>query len=110
MSAATERAKGDHAHRADVFNRDEKRVDWHDTTLWIVRQKRDKVARQIPDWELLRETASQIKHHTLSRLHEYLLQFEAAAQANGATVHWACLLYTSPSPRDGLLSRMPSSA
>eukprot|EP01016_Furgasonia_blochmanni_P015457 TRINITY_DN18440_c0_g1_i1.p3 TRINITY_DN18440_c0_g1~~TRINITY_DN18440_c0_g1_i1.p3 ORF type:complete len:121 (-),score=44.90 TRINITY_DN18440_c0_g1_i1:7-327(-) len=24
--------------------------------------------------------------------------------------HKACLLYTSPSPRDGLLSRMPSSA
>ena len=23
---------------------------------------------------------------------------------------WPCLLYTSPSPRDGLLSRMPSSA
>ena len=28
---------------------------------------------------------------------------------NGATLV-ACLLYTSPSPRDGLLSRMPSSA
>ena len=26
------------------------------------------------------------------------------------SVAWACLLYTSPSPRDGLLSRMPSSA
>ena len=25
-------------------------------------------------------------------------------------VAWFCLLYTSPSPRDGLLSRMPSSA
>ena len=25
-------------------------------------------------------------------------------------VTWPCLLYTSPSPRDGLLSRMPSSA
>ena len=25
-------------------------------------------------------------------------------------VAWICLLYTSPSPRDGLLSRMPSSA
>ena len=25
-------------------------------------------------------------------------------------IHTACLLYTSPSPRDGLLSRMPSSA
>ena len=24
--------------------------------------------------------------------------------------HWACLLYTSPSPRDATLSRMPSSA
>ena len=27
-----------------------------------------------------------------------------------ATGYTACLLYTSPSPRDGLLSRMPSSA
>ena len=25
-------------------------------------------------------------------------------------MHYICLLYTSPSPRDGLLSRMPSSA
>ena len=28
----------------------------------------------------------------------------------GANVRSTCLLYTSPSPRDGLLSRMPSSA
>ena len=28
----------------------------------------------------------------------------------GSTGHQGCLLYTSPSPRDGLLSRMPSSA
>ena len=27
-----------------------------------------------------------------------------------AATHYGCLLYTSPSPRDGLLSRMPSSA
>ena len=27
-----------------------------------------------------------------------------------ALLFWSCLLYTSPSPRDGLLSRMPSSA
>ena len=25
-------------------------------------------------------------------------------------LYWFCLLFTSPSPRDGLLSRMPSSA
>ena len=31
-------------------------------------------------------------------------KIEATDQPNG------CLLYTSPSPRDGLLSRMPSSA
>ena len=30
-------------------------------------------------------------------------------KANGGTTS-SCLLYTSPSPRDGLLSRMPSSA
>ena len=29
---------------------------------------------------------------------------------NGWGYPWTCLLYTSPSPRDGLLSRMPSSA
>ena len=29
---------------------------------------------------------------------------------NGAGKSTLCLLYTSPSPRDGLLSRMPSSA
>ena len=31
-------------------------------------------------------------------------------RAGGDNVVAACLLYTSPSPRDGLLSRMPSSA
>eukprot|EP01016_Furgasonia_blochmanni_P011819 TRINITY_DN1550_c0_g3_i1.p2 TRINITY_DN1550_c0_g3~~TRINITY_DN1550_c0_g3_i1.p2 ORF type:complete len:224 (-),score=44.90 TRINITY_DN1550_c0_g3_i1:62-733(-) len=29
---------------------------------------------------------------------------------NTTALLWTCLLYTSPSPRDGLLSRMPSSA
>ena len=33
-----------------------------------------------------------------------------AARALQAASGTACLLYTSPSPRDGLLSRMPSSA
>ena len=30
--------------------------------------------------------------------------------ADGDSLAYSCLLYTSPSPRDGLLSRMPSSA
>ena len=34
----------------------------------------------------------------------------AGIHSGDATVVYPCLLYTSPSPRDGLLSRMPSSA
>jgi len=79
----------DHAELADVFNRDENRVDWHDETLWWIRQKRDKAVNTIPGWELLRETASQIKHNVLSNLHDYLQQFEANAIANGVKIHWA---------------------
>ena len=40
--------------------------------------------------------------------HVYVVGGDAVAAYSGAG--WACLLYTSPSPRDGLLSRMPSSA
>ena len=35
---------------------------------------------------------------------------EVGAEENMKLDHRLCLLYTSPSPRDGLLSRMPSSA
>lgn len=79
----------DHATLAENFNADEPRVNWHDETLWFIRQKRDKSAHAIPDWELLRETASQIKFNVLSNLSEYLVQFEANAKANGVIVHWA---------------------
>ena len=35
---------------------------------------------------------------------------DIVARRINVDVHRGCLLYTSPSPRDGLLSRMPSSA
>jgi L-lactate dehydrogenase complex protein LldF len=82
-------ATKDHATLSEIFIKDEERVDWHDKTLWYIRQKRDRVAKQIPEWESLREAASQIKANMLSNLHDYLLQFEANAQKNGITVHWA---------------------
>ncbi|MDE3247303.1 MAG: lactate utilization protein [Bacteroidota bacterium] len=78
-----------HASLSEQFNADEARVNWHDETLWWVRQKRDKAAWTLPEWEELRETASRIKHNTLSNLHQYLLSFEEKALANGCTVHWA---------------------
>ena len=37
-------------------------------------------------------------------------EFARAVIPHGTTSMFTCLLYTSPSPRDGLLSRMPSSA
>src|SRR6187401_1748388 len=79
----------DHATLSEVFNKDEARVNWHDETLWWIRQKRDKAAQTLPEWEQLRETASQIKFNVLSNLSEYLIQFEAQAKENGAIIHWA---------------------
>jgi L-lactate dehydrogenase complex protein LldF len=78
-----------HSDAATIFNEDEKRVDWHDETLWFVREKRDKAAHQIPEWELLRETASQIKNNVLSNIHQYLQEFETNALKNGIIIHWA---------------------
>ncbi|HWW42711.1 lactate utilization protein B [Pedobacter sp.] len=79
----------DHAQAAAQFIKDEERTDWHDETLWFVRQKRDLAAHGIPEWEQLREWASQIKDHTLSNLSHYLESFEQKAIANGIRVHWA---------------------
>ena len=49
------------------------------------------------------------------RINETLKKMDDAANwkeyaLNRVTLEAICLLYTSPSPRDGLLSRMPSSA
>ena len=79
----------DHPAAAARFNADVARTDWHDASLWFVREKRDRAVEKVPEWEALREAASQIKAHTLSRLDDYLVQFERAAQENGVRVHWA---------------------
>lgn len=54
-----------------------------------IRAKRLAAVREVEDWEELREAARMIKEQVLARLDEYLVQFEAAATAAGATVHWA---------------------
>ena len=40
----------------------------------------------------------------------YVSSYKDIKLATDSRFYWTCLLYTSPSPRDGLLSRMPSSA
>ena len=49
--------------------------------------------------------SGQPKEEVVAAVHERLRQLKEEVRQWGA-----CLLYTSPSPRDGLLSRMPSSA
>src|SRR5665647_3573560 len=52
---------------------------------------------------------SLVKDRTM-HVNEVLAQIAGKEQMPAEQVYKNCLLYTSPSPRDGLLSRMPSSA
>jgi len=82
-------ATTNHPRAAAKFVENDERAHWHDKALWFVRSKRDKAAQTLPEWETLREFASHIKMHTVSRLAEYLEQFEENATRLGAKVHWA---------------------
>ncbi len=79
----------EHADNATTCVADDSRAHWHDQSLWFIRTKRDKAAASLPEWEELRERASAIKLHTMSRLGDYLEEFERNATKMGATVHWA---------------------
>lgn len=78
-----------HPLEAARFVGNHERARWHDGALWFVRTKRDRAAASVPEWEQLREIASQIKGHLIARLPEYLEQFEERAVGLGAHVHWA---------------------
>jgi L-lactate dehydrogenase complex protein LldF len=79
----------DHAQAASRFIADEKHLAFHDAKLWDLRNKRDREAHGIPEWEELRRLASEIKEHTLTNLADYLEEFERNATKNGVKVHWA---------------------
>lgn len=78
-----------HPENAAEFLKDSQKAKWHDETLWFVRDKRDKVSKDIPEWEQLRELASGIKDNVLANLADYLEEFEHNATKNGIIVHWA---------------------
>jgi len=79
----------DQAKNAAKFIEDKAHEGPFDELIWMLRQKRDQAASQVPEWEQLRDLASAIKEHTLSNLAHYLEMFEASVQRNGSTVHWA---------------------
>ena len=78
-----------HAQNASEFIKDQPRTKWHDETLWMVRSKRDRAIEQVKEWEQLRQLASDIKDHTLSKLDHYLNEFEARALENSIKIYWA---------------------
>jgi L-lactate dehydrogenase complex protein LldF len=79
----------DQAENAAEFIKDRTHEQHLDQLLWMLRVRRDEAASRVPEWEQLRDLASQIKEHTLSHLAHYLEMFESRAKANGVTVHWA---------------------
>ena len=78
-----------HSKAAARFIKNRAQELWHDETLWMVRAKRDKMSRSLPEWENLRNLASAIKMYSNSHLDTLLQEFEMNAKANGAIVHWA---------------------
>lgn len=78
-----------HPIQAAEFLQDQAKSKWHDETLWFVRDKRDKISKSVPEWENLRDLASQIKDNVLANLGSYLEEFEKNAKANNIHVHWA---------------------
>ena len=63
-----------HAKAAKKFIADRERTAWHDQALFFVREKRDRMAHDVPEWEALREMASNMKRHTIANLPYYLEQ------------------------------------
>jgi L-lactate dehydrogenase complex protein LldF len=79
----------DHAEASSHFIEAKEHLEFHDRRLWDLRLKRDRETQSIPEWEELRNLASEIKEHTLSHLGDYLEEFETQAKNNGAHMHWA---------------------
>ena len=67
--------------------------------------------RKVPE-DNLQKVADEVREEMISAVSETGGHLGAGLGVVELTValHYVCLLYTSPSPRDGLLSRMPSSA
>ena len=72
-----------HSKAAAEFLKNKKQAAWHDETLWLVRAKRDRLSKEVPEWEELRNMACATKLYSNSHLDELLVEFENNARANG---------------------------
>lgn len=53
-----------HSKAAAEFLKNKKQAAWHDETLWLVRAKRDRLSKEVPEWEELRNMACATKLYT----------------------------------------------
>jgi len=58
----------------------------HDQALWTIRQKRDKAIKEVPEWESLRQEASEIKDYVIENLRNLIDEFIKNAQKEGIEV------------------------
>jgi L-lactate dehydrogenase complex protein LldF len=63
--------------------------------------RRSAAIAALPEFEALRDTARDIKNHTLANLDFYLEQFAAKVEAAGGTVHWCS---TADEAREAVLT------
>ena len=57
-----------HSKAAEKFLQDSKMAAWHNETLWMVRAKRDKMSKEVPEWEELRNKACELKLYSNMRV------------------------------------------
>lgn len=74
-----------HSKAAHEVLKDKDKITRHDQTFWGLRMGHDKMASQLPEWEDLREHASQIKKHTITHLADYLEQFSTQLESRGSS-------------------------
>ena len=70
--------------------------------------EKEEVFAQVVDFNLISNYYIGQSNNLKFDFNKNLFKIDMISDYN--TIHNTCLLYTSPSPRDGLLSRIPSSA
>ena len=84
-------------------------VDWNDVKLHVLSHGLHYASCVFEGLRVYDGEIFKLEEHT-DRLFHSAKRMDIKIPYSEDEINQACLLYTSPSPRDGLLSRMPSSA
>ena len=101
---------GTGAHYLTIENQEFSRKKAIEEALEAARKAAEREANNTTLAKFIRNLESRIYAQMAKQLVESMFSNDQAASFGSFVLEGSCLLYTSPSPRDGLLSRMPSSA